>query len=190
MPVFISHRTADDAKAQALALRLKTKHNILSYLDHFDPAASTTKKITDLLVDRINTCTHLMALITNQTVGSWWVPFEIGVARQGDRRITSFDNSTVALPEYLTEWPVLKSDADLDNQRVGGMVTLTFANRSQIIINLQKPLHEVWMAARSGGFHYKWDGHCWMDTKGHGEFFAHLSQCASEQAGQVLVFSS
>lgn len=83
-----------------------------------------------------------------------------------------------------------ESDTDLDNQRVGGMVTLTFANRSQIIINLQKPLHEVWMAARSGGFHYKWDGAQWLDTKGHGEFFAHLSRCASEQAGQPLVFSS
>lgn len=83
-----------------------------------------------------------------------------------------------------------ESDADLDNQRVGGMVTMTFANRSQIIINLQKPLHEVWMAARSGGFHYKWVGAQWMDTKGHGEFFAHLSRCASEQAGQGLTFSS
>ena len=83
-----------------------------------------------------------------------------------------------------------ETDADLDNQRVGGMITLTFANRSQIIINLQKPLHEVWMAARSGGFHYKWDGVQWMDTKGHGEFFAHLSRCASEQAGQALTFSS
>ena len=83
-----------------------------------------------------------------------------------------------------------ESDADLDNQRVGGMVTMTFANRSQIIINLQKPLHEVWMAARSGGFHYRWDGAQWMDTKGHGEFFAHLSRCASEQAGQGLTFSS
>ena len=83
-----------------------------------------------------------------------------------------------------------ESDVDLDNQRVGGMVTLTFANRSQIIINLQKPLHEVWMAARSGGFHYKWDGAQWMDTKGHGEFFVHLSRCASEQAGQELAFSS
>ena len=83
-----------------------------------------------------------------------------------------------------------ETDADLDNQRVGGMVTMTFANRSQIIINLQKPLHEVWMAARSGGFHYRWDGAQWMDTKGHGEFFAHLSRCASEQAGQGLTFSS
>jgi CyaY protein len=82
------------------------------------------------------------------------------------------------------------TDADVDNQRVGGMITLTFANGSQIIINLQKPLHEVWMAARAGGFHYKHDGHVWMDTKGQGEFFAHLSRYASEQAGQALVFSS
>lgn len=83
-----------------------------------------------------------------------------------------------------------ESDADLDNQRVGGMITLTFSNRSQIIINLQKPLHEVWMAARAGGFHYRWDGLQWADTKGHGEFFDHLSRCASEQAGQPLSFSS
>jgi CyaY protein len=83
-----------------------------------------------------------------------------------------------------------QTDADVDNQRVGGMITLTFASGSQIIINLQKPLHEVWMAARAGGFHYKHDGSAWMDTKGQGEFFAHLSRYASEQAGQALTFSS
>ncbi len=83
-----------------------------------------------------------------------------------------------------------ETDADLDPQRVGGMVTITFRNGSQIIVNLQKPLHEVWMAARAGGFHYKFDGSQWMDTKGHGEFFAHLSRCASEQAGQPLAFTA
>ena len=82
------------------------------------------------------------------------------------------------------------TDADIDNQRVGGMITLTFANRSQIVINLQKPLHEVWLAARCGGFHYQWDGQAWMDTKGQGEFFSCLSRFASEQAGQDLRFSS
>jgi len=82
------------------------------------------------------------------------------------------------------------TDADVDNQRVGGMVTLVFANRSQIVVNLQKPLHEIWMAARSGGYHYKWDGQAWVDTKGQGELFAQLTRCASEQAGQALVFSS
>jgi CyaY protein len=82
------------------------------------------------------------------------------------------------------------TDADVDNQRVGGMVTLVFANRSQIVVNLQKPLHEIWMAARSGGYHYKWDGQAWVDTKGQGELFAQLTRCASEQAGQALAFSS
>jgi CyaY protein len=82
-----------------------------------------------------------------------------------------------------------ETDADIDNQRVGGMVTLTFRNRSQIIVNLQKPLHEVWMAARAGGFHYKFDGSRWLDTKGNGEFFANLSRYAAEQAGQALEFS-
>ena len=80
------------------------------------------------------------------------------------------------------------SDADVDNQRTGGMVTLAFANRSQIVVNLQKPLHEVWLAARCGGFHYRFDGAQWMDTKGQGEFWESLSRYASEQAGQNLLF--
>jgi CyaY protein len=82
------------------------------------------------------------------------------------------------------------TDADVDNQRVGGMVTLSFVDRSQIIVNLQKPLQEVWMAARAGGFHYKFDGECWRDTKGRSEFFADLSRYASQQAGRALDFSS
>jgi CyaY protein len=83
-----------------------------------------------------------------------------------------------------------ESDADLDNQRVGGMVTITFDNRSQIVINQQKPLHEIWMATKAGGFHYRWLDGCWQDTKGQGEFFAALTQNASDQAGQSLRFSA
>ena len=82
------------------------------------------------------------------------------------------------------------SDADVDSQRSGGMVTLTFPNRSQIVINLQKPLHEVWMAARSGGYHYRFDGSHWQDTKGEGEFFACLTRDASQQSGMSLQFSA
>jgi CyaY protein len=83
-----------------------------------------------------------------------------------------------------------ESDADVDNQRVGGMITLTFANRSQIVINLQKPLHEVWMAAKAGGFHYQFNSGAWHDTKQRSEFFTDLTRYASEQAGQALRFSS
>ena len=81
------------------------------------------------------------------------------------------------------------TDADIDAQRVGGMVTLVFSNRSQIVINLQKPLHEVWLAARAGGFHYRWIEGQWQDTKGQGEFWQSLSQHASAQSGLILDFS-
>ena len=81
-----------------------------------------------------------------------------------------------------------QTDADIDNQRVGGMITLVFANRSQIVVNLQKPLHEIWLAAKSGGYHFKWDQGQWLDTKGQGEFFAVLNVQASAQSGQALRF--
>ncbi len=79
---------------------------------------------------------------------------------------------------------------DLDNQRVGGMITLTFENRSQIIINLQKPLQEVWLASKAGGYHFRLSDGVWVDTKGQGEFFAELSRHASSHAGTALVFSA
>lgn len=81
-----------------------------------------------------------------------------------------------------------ETDVDLDNQRSGGMVTLTFHNRTQIIINLQKPLHEIWMAAKSGGYHYRWVNGSWRDTKGQGELFLDLTVNASAQAGLALNF--
>ncbi|MGY8905189.1 MAG: iron donor protein CyaY [Burkholderiales bacterium] len=85
-----------------------------------------------------------------------------------------------------------QTDADIDNQRSGGMVTLTFANSSQIVVNLQKPLHEIWLAARSGGYHFTLDNGLWRDTKNRisGEFFSTLSGAASEQSGLPLVFKS
>lgn len=82
------------------------------------------------------------------------------------------------------------TDADLDVQRVGGMVTLVFADRSQIVINLQKPLHEVWMAAKAGGYHYKLDApsQTWRCTREGTEFFSDLSRHATAQSGFTLLF--
>jgi CyaY protein len=82
------------------------------------------------------------------------------------------------------------TDADLDAQRTGGMITLEFANKSQIILNLQKPLHEVWMAAKSGGYHYKLNDGQWRCTRRSTEFFSDLSREASVQAGQTLAFTA
>ena len=72
---------------------------------------------------------------------------------------------------------------DIDNQRVGAMITLTLSNKSQIVINLQKPLHEVWLATRSGGYHYKFLAGAWTDTKGQGGFWQQLQTDLSAQSG-------
>ena len=79
---------------------------------------------------------------------------------------------------------------DIDTQRTGGLLELTFPGGSKIILNAQPPLHELWLAARAGGFHYKYVDGCWRDTRDGREFFDALSACASEQAGKPLRFSA
>jgi CyaY protein len=78
---------------------------------------------------------------------------------------------------------------DIDAARSGGMLTLVLPNRTQLIVNMQPPLHELWLAARSGGFHFRYAGDDrWQDTRTGDEFFKVLSSCLSEQTGQALQF--
>ena len=118
MPVFISHRTADDQLARQVAFRLKNVHGIECYIDDIDALTTRTRgtaAISSLIVQRLNACTNLLAIVTPNTGGSWWVPFEIGVARQAPRVITSFTNlGDSSLPEYLLEWPRLRGEGAID----------------------------------------------------------------------------
>ncbi len=92
-----------------------------------------------------------------------------------------------AIETTLDRW--LQDDViDIDAQRTGGLLELSLPGGSKIIINTQPPLHEVWLAARAGGFHYKWDGSHWRDTRDGSEFLAALSQHASAQGGKALAF--
>jgi CyaY protein len=77
---------------------------------------------------------------------------------------------------------------DIDTQRTGGLLEMTFPNGSKIILNTQPPLHEIWLAARAGGFHYKFVDGEWRDTRNGRELFEALSACASEQAAKPLRF--
>lgn len=81
-----------------------------------------------------------------------------------------------------------EGDGDIDNQRTGGMITLLFTDGSQVVVNLQKPLHEVWLAAKSGGFHFRWGTGNWRDTRTGEDFYSCLARVASEQAGLALKF--
>lgn len=79
---------------------------------------------------------------------------------------------------------------DIDTQRTGGLLEMSFPNGSKLILNTQPPLHELWLAARSGGFHYKHVNGRWLDTRDGREFFEALSACASEQSGLPLRFAA
>ncbi|MEO8922276.1 MAG: iron donor protein CyaY [Caldimonas sp.] len=80
---------------------------------------------------------------------------------------------------------------DIDANRTGGLLELAFPDRKGIIvINTQPPLHELWLAAPSGGFHFKPVDGRWIDGREGGDFFAVLSACASELAGFALRFDA
>jgi CyaY protein len=79
---------------------------------------------------------------------------------------------------------------DIDTQRSGGLLELAFPDGSKIIVNTQPPLHELWLAARSGGYHHKHVDGRWLDTRDGVDFFERLSQAASAQAGRALRFAA
>ena len=78
---------------------------------------------------------------------------------------------------------------DIDSQRTGGLLELSFPDGRKIVINTQPPLHELWLAARAGGYHYRHAAGRWLDTRDGTEFFAALSREASAQGGRALVFA-
>ena len=78
---------------------------------------------------------------------------------------------------------------DIDAHRTGGLLELSLPGGSKIVLNTQPPLQEIWLAARSGGYHFKWDGARWVDREGQ-ELLARLSQSVSDQAAVALRFSA
>ncbi|NNM52228.1 MAG: iron donor protein CyaY [Pseudomonadales bacterium] len=56
-------------------------------------------------------------------------------------------------------------DADIDQDAGDGILTLILPDRSRIILNRQAPLKELWLAARSGGYHLSWQDNRWWCVK-------------------------
>ena len=77
------------------------------------------------------------------------------------------------------------SDFDVDLERQASVLNIAFPNKTVIVINLQTPLHELWVAAKEGGFHFKWAGTkdqpLWLDTKTSEEFYSAVSRYISTQ---------
>lgn len=76
-------------------------------------------------------------------------------------------------------------DLDADSSRSGNVLTLDFEEAGKLILNSQVASHELWLAARSGGFHYKFENDAWVNTRTNEPFEAHFVQVLSAQIGQT-----
>jgi CyaY protein len=79
---------------------------------------------------------------------------------------------------------------DVDLERNGGVLNVNLAGKAAqgktVVINLQSPMQQIWLATPFGGFHYAWDGLVWADTRGGLSLNARLSQDLSTMTGQSI----
>ena len=76
--------------------------------------------------------------------------------------------------------------SDIDSEISGGILTLEFENGSKVIINRQAFNREIWVAAKSGGFHFRFDGIAWRDTRSQELLESLLTRVLAEQSGIVM----
>jgi CyaY protein len=77
-----------------------------------------------------------------------------------------------------------RSAPDLDLQTKGsGVLEVEFEDGSKMVINRHGAAREIWVAARSGGFHFRHDGAAWRDSRDGSELFESVSRLATQQAG-------
>ena len=76
-------------------------------------------------------------------------------------------------------------EADFD-AKPGGVLEIEFENGTKMVLNRHTAARELWVAAKAGGFHFRWDGAIWRDTRSGEELFAALSRLVSQQSGQAV----
>lgn len=94
------------------------------------------------------------------------------------------DDTLIAIEEAIDE-----AGADIDYESATGILTLTIeSNGSQIIINRQGPVKQLWLATRSGGYHFDWSEEAggWLRDSDGTPFAAILNQALTEQGADAL----
>ena len=77
---------------------------------------------------------------------------------------------------------------DVECSRSGNVLEIEFINNgSKVIVNSQAAMQELWVAARSGGFHYRQKDGKWLNTRDGSELFAALSEIVTAQGGAPVV---
>lgn len=89
--------------------------------------------------------------------------------------------------ENAIERAIDEQDADLDIDASGGVLQLEFDDGSKIVINKQEPLHEIWVATKTGGYHFTFSNGKWLDLRSNaGEFIPFVQQAIAQQ-GRIKI---
>lgn len=79
---------------------------------------------------------------------------------------TLYDTRYLQIAEQaMTAIEAAGDAADLDSKRDGSVLRLELDSGDQVIVNLQQPTHQLWLASRAGAHHYVWNGSHWCDTR-------------------------
>ena len=78
------------------------------------------------------------------------------------------------------------SDADIDYDSNGTVLEMEFADGSKVIVNRHVPNREIWLAAKSGGFHFALQDGRWFSQRDGTELFAQLGELVQLGAGVKL----
>lgn len=107
-----------------------------------------------------------------------------------DSEFERLATETLAGIEAAVEAAAEAAGIDVDLQmKPGGILELEFDDASKMIVNRQAAAREIWVAAKSGGFHFRYDGRRWVDTRDGGELFAALSRMVSAQGGAAVILA-
>ncbi|HYC35840.1 MAG TPA: iron donor protein CyaY [Usitatibacter sp.] len=94
-----------------------------------------------------------------------------------------------AVDAVLARIEAAVEDVDaLDVDLEAGILTVTCPDGSRVIVNRQTPNREIWVAARSGGFHFAWRDGEWRDTRSGEALFASLARVIASQSGAEVRF--
>ncbi len=91
---------------------------------------------------------------------------------------TEFLTHSEAIFDHIDD-SLAQTDLDIDCQKSGNVLTLESDDGEQIIINRHTPNQEMWIAAKSGGYHFALQNGQWLATRDQSEFFAVLNQVIS-----------
>jgi CyaY protein len=81
------------------------------------------------------------------------------------------------------------SGIDADTQRSGQLLQIDCADGATLVVSGNAPVRQIWLAAPSGGFHFRFEQDRWVDTRSGEEFWASLSKCLTEHGGTQIVLA-